>query len=278
MDRPGGRGKGEALADAERAVSLDPGNADTLTALAQVLTTIARPEEAIGFAERVLRVDPGFPGVALFQIGRARYAMGDMEAALSMSKRGAEHLPKVTGHRAMTAAIYARLGRDEEAQREYEIYRGGWGKRPPTLERIVYFYDFRDRAVAERFAKDMIRAGRLPPPHRYYRISDDGRLSGKEIRALFFGRTMTGHSLTDGKQLWVERTRDGTVTLRAGFGTFSGKSWVEDELLCSRYDRLFEGWKFCGPVFRNLDGNPETFDEYVGFRYGNALLRSPVKE
>ena len=113
----------EALADAERAVSLDPGDAGALTALSGVLTTIGRPKEAIEFAERAMRVDPVFPGDALIRIGKARYAMGDMQAALSMAKRGTEHVPKITGYRALTAAIYARLGRDEEAQKEFEFIK-----------------------------------------------------------------------------------------------------------------------------------------------------------
>jgi adenylate cyclase len=54
----------QALAESKRALALDPNYTDSYMALANVLTFVGRPQEAIGMAEKALRLDPRGPNVS----------------------------------------------------------------------------------------------------------------------------------------------------------------------------------------------------------------------
>ena len=63
---------------------------------------------------------------------------------------------------------------------------------------------------------------------------------------------------------WIERSIDGKANFR-GFisGSDSGKSWIENGLLCDQWQERFGGHKICYPVFRNPEGTREKKDEYI---------------
>jgi tetratricopeptide (TPR) repeat protein len=48
----------QAVAEAERALTLDPNDADSYVALGLILTFAGRPEEGIGWIERGMRLNP----------------------------------------------------------------------------------------------------------------------------------------------------------------------------------------------------------------------------
>ena len=81
---------------------------------------------------------------------------------------------------------------------------------------------------------------------------------------MFFGRKVTGFAFGAGKQWQVERSKDGKTTIRDGDGSDTGKSWIEEDMLCDQWDNLYEGSKDCWVVYRNPEGNPEKNDEYLG--------------
>jgi TolB-like protein/Flp pilus assembly protein TadD len=83
----------QALAEAERAITLDPNYADGYWVLAQVLNFVGRPQEAIGVAEKALRLDPRGPNVAmcLNQLGLAYLLTGRLEEAIATLKQVLVH-------------------------------------------------------------------------------------------------------------------------------------------------------------------------------------------
>ncbi|MGD8714958.1 MAG: hypothetical protein PVG70_10475, partial [Desulfobacterales bacterium] len=101
-------------------------------------------------------------------------------------------------------------------------------------------------------------------PSGFYKISKENRLTEKEIRKLFFGRQVTGFTLATGKQWRIERSKDGKAKIRSGEDSDTGKSWIEEDMLCDQWDNLYEGLKDCWVVYRNPEGNPENNDEYLG--------------
>ncbi len=259
----------EAIAYAERAVALDSNNAEAHRALAYALFYANRPEEAIESANRALRLDPNNRAIPLQYIGRAHFAMGDFEQAVSFIERARDLNPKVTPHSAMLAAALAHLGRGEEAGIALEKYNDGWGYSPSVRE-VMYFWPFKDPVVAKRFAEGLVKAGLSPPPSGYYVLSDKERLTGNEIRALVFGRTVTGFDPWSAEQWWIERDKEGQFTWR---GTAekswsgprveadSGTSSIEADLLCERWD--VQDFQLCLPVFRNPEGTKEDKNEYL---------------
>ena len=66
------------------------------------------------------------------------------------------------------------------------------------------------------------------------------------------------------KQWWVERTEDGRATIRDGDKSDTGKSWIEEDMLCDQWENLYENLKDCWVVYRNPEGTPENNDEYLG--------------
>jgi hypothetical protein len=136
---------------------------------------------------------------------------------------------------------------------------------------------FKDPQARERHAEGILKAGMPGEPSGFYKISIEHQLTGKEIRKLFFGRKVTGFDSTTQKQWWVERTKDGKATTRGSDGSDSGKSWIEDDMLCDQWDKLFEGLKDCWIVYRNPEGTHEKKDEYLGAPGYGTYPFSPVE-
>ena len=140
----------------------------------------------------------------------------------------------------------------------------GW---PPTMKNVRFMmtvYPLKDLKVMERIAASYSKAGLPGEPSGFYKISADNRLTGKEIKELFFGRKVTGFTLATGKQWQIERSGDGKATIRDGDDADSGKSWIEENMLCDQWDNLYESLRDCWVVYRNPEGTPENNDEYLG--------------
>jgi hypothetical protein len=128
----------------------------------------------------------------------------------------------------------------------------------------MYVFPAKELNVLERLAEGYLKAGMPGEPSGFFKISKENRLTGKEIRNLVFGKKVTGIGFMTGKQWWIERTTDGKAIIRGGEGSDSGKSWIEDDMLCDQWDNLYEGLKDCWPIYRNPEGTPEKNDEYLG--------------
>ena len=160
--------------------------------------------------------------------------------------------------------IYAQVGHIQEAQ---TVFAEGIKGYPPQLANVRLFmtaWSLKDPLLMERIAEGYIKAGLPGEPSGFYKISAENRLTGEKIRELFFGRKVTGFTLASGQQWWVERSQDGKATVRDGDSTDSGKSWIEEDMLCDQWDNLYESLKDCWVVYRNPEGTPEKNDEYLG--------------
>jgi TolB-like protein len=273
----------DAIEYAERAVQLDPNNAEAHRALSYALFYVNRAEEAIESANRAMRLDPGNRAIPLQYIGRAHFALRHYEQAVEFIERARDVNPKVTPHSAMLAAALAQLGRDEEARPALEKYNATWGYTPSVRE-VMYFWPFKDSDVARRFAEGLVKVGLPPPASGYYVLSDQEQLKADEIRALVFGRTVTGFDPWSGEQWWIKRDADGQSTWR---GT-AEKSWsgpsvdadrgasrIAGNLLCERWE--VQDFQICLPLFRNPEGTKEGKDEYVAIYDTGIYPWSPVE-
>ena len=188
-----------------------------------------RWEEAIPFLERFIKYNPG---------GRIGYLL------LSIS--------------------YANTGRIEEARAMLDKGTKGW---PPTMKNVRFIstmLPLKDLQVMERFAEGYVKAGLPGEPSGFYKISAENRLTGDEIREQLFGRKVTGFNMVSEKPWWIERSEDGKATIRDGDNADTGKSWIEEDMLCDQWDNLYENLKDCWVVYRNPEGTPDNNDEYLG--------------
>ena len=87
----------QALAEAERALALDPNYADSYQVLAHVLNFVGRPEEAIGLAEKALRLDPRGPCTrALLELSSAYRSTGRVEEAIATIQASPHARPQLS--------------------------------------------------------------------------------------------------------------------------------------------------------------------------------------
>ena len=180
-----------------------------------------------------------------------------------MAERFIKYNQSGFGYRTLSI-IYANLGREQEARAMLDKATEGW---PPTMKNVRFMmtiYPLKDLQVMERFAESYIKAGLPGKPSGFYKISAENRLNGDEIRKQFFGQKVSGVNMVSEKQWWVERTEDGRATIRDGDKSDTGKSWIEEDMLCDQWENLYENLKDCWVVYRNPEGTPENNDEYLG--------------
>jgi adenylate cyclase len=110
----------KGISEAEKAVSLDPNSASAYHASGSVLEGAGRPEEAIPFFKKSLRLSPvPVDPATLGRLGHAYRQLGQYEEAVTTYKKvlqlyGADHL---LAHLQL-AANYALMGREKEAHAE----------------------------------------------------------------------------------------------------------------------------------------------------------------
>ncbi len=141
----------------------------------------------------------------------------------------------------------------------------GW---PPAIKNLRFYmaaaFTQKDLQITERFAEALVSVGLPGEPSGFYKISAENRLTGEEIRELFFGRKVTGFNMASGKQWWIDRNQGGEATIRNGDKFDTGKSWIEDDMLCDQWENLYENLRDCWVVYRNPEGAPKNNDQYLG--------------
>jgi TolB-like protein/class 3 adenylate cyclase/Flp pilus assembly protein TadD len=249
----------EAIAEAEQAIALDANDPGSHHAMAEALIFDGRPGEAVDIVKKIMRLDPHNPAPYFYLLGLANFGMGQMEEAAALIERAHKQNPDDRRWARVLASIYGYIGRDAEA-------KAAWNNsfqhedRISGVRNMMYFFPFKDPEVAKRFFDGLLKAG-LPLTtggSRYYKIFEENRLTGEEIKALVFGRKVLS---IDGI---IDRNKDGKATIGQSFSdSESGTSWVEDDMLCNQWQNLFKGLKNCAPVFRNPEGTPDGLDEYL---------------
>jgi len=133
-----------------------------------------------------------------------------------------------------------------------------------SLRFVTTLLPLKDLQIVDRFAEGYLQAGLPGEPSGYYKISAENRISDDEIRERFIGQQVTGFTMTTGKPWHIERKKDGAATIQDGDKKDTGKSWIEDDMLCDQWDNFYEGLKDCWVIYRNPEGTPEGKDEYLG--------------
>jgi hypothetical protein len=184
--------------------------------------------------------------------------------AVPFMERFIKYNPKAKFGYLTLAILYAHLGRDQEARALLDKVTKEWA---PTMKNVRFMmtgYPLKNLQVMERFAEGFVNAGLPGEPSGFYKMSVENQMTGEEIRELFFGRKVTGFNMASGKQWWIDRNQDGKATIRDGDKSDTGKSWIEEDMLCDQWDNLYESLKDCWVIYRNPEGTSEKNDEYLG--------------
>ncbi len=107
-----------AIAEAERAVTLEPGSAWPIFSHAVALTRAGRPEEAIPLFKKAIRLNPLGEANLYRNYALALQYTGQLEAAAASYRKAIELAPEYFWSHAHLAATYSMMGRDKEAHAE----------------------------------------------------------------------------------------------------------------------------------------------------------------
>ena len=160
--------------------------------------------------------------------------------------------------------IYAQVGRVQEARTMLEERTKKWSPSMKTVRWFMSRMTFKNLQVAESFAEGLIKAGIPGEPSGFYKISAENRMKEEEIKKKFFGRKVVGFNMVTGKKWSVERSQSGKATVVDGDKSDTGKSWIEDDMLCDQWDNLYENLKDCWVIYRNTEGTRNNSDEFLG--------------
>ena len=147
----------EAIAEAHKAVELDPNSADAYATLGEVLSFAGQAEDGLPYIEKAMRLNPRYPIPYLWALGYASYLTGRTHEAMAIAKRILTHNPEHLTARILLAVIYSELDCVEEAQAEAaEILRIS----PQySLEVMQQRMPQKDQASLNRYVEGLRKAG-----------------------------------------------------------------------------------------------------------------------
>jgi TolB-like protein/tetratricopeptide (TPR) repeat protein len=269
----------EAIAAAQRAIALDPSDADGYEGMAQALIYDGRPKDAKAFLEASYRVDPRETSWRTKSLGLAYFTMGHFEEAIATLEQ-LDPTTEELWHRFQSlfllAAAHAHLGHAERAEaarkqlstlshRLHEANLSG------LLARMAFPY--KQESDADRLLDGLRMAG--VPDLPFDDWNSPNRLTGTQIRSLIFDHELEGRDRTT-KKPWRRRTaaNGATEVMEPGRGWGRALSWIEGDTLCRWMPREGRG---CYAIFRNPEGTFRARDEYVWLTTHGSLEFSIVK-
>ena len=255
-----------AISQVEKALTLDPNDPACHLTACYVMSYSGRPTEGMEYAKSGMRLDPLNPARYLAYMGYAHFCMGEWQEAIVAIEKALKLNPDVSvGTALILAAAYSHLGLTEEAKAAYQAYCQRVGNAGVPLFR----WPFKDRPVENSFVEGLIKAGAPSRLLVSIHVSKEDRLTGDDLRALYFPSMTTGRARDgDGAEWSLEIAKDGTAVLRSPRltgGVDTGRSWVEGDKLWLQFHNYYYGVAHCSSTFRNPRGTPEGKDQYISF-------------
>jgi hypothetical protein len=128
----------------------------------------------------------------------------------------------------------------------------------------MYGTPFRDRAVGEKYAESLLKAG-LPSGRLaggYFPAYKENQLTGEEIRRELFGKKIIWFS-PDGQEWWLDRDKNGDYTVKVPDGLDRGKTRIDGNMSCVQAEKGWGRMENCATVFRNPKGAYERRNEFL---------------
>ena len=255
----------EATFNSERAIALGPNDADAYSMMAKILNYTGRPRQGLEFVKKSMQLDPHNTNDDLYNMGQAYLCMGEYEKAISIAERAAEQYPQDPFYLELLVISYAHLGRIEEAGSVWEKISKRWiGPAAPNLTAYMWLLPFKSTECEEIYADGLLKAGCPGQPSGYYKIFAENRLTGKEAEQHYSGNRVI---YFDGEyQFWIEHSEDGKFTLTSHGTALSGTWWINDDMICRRFEKpaSMSGLVSCVDTYRDPDSAPGSKKEYIG--------------
>jgi adenylate cyclase len=155
-----------ALSEIDRAIALDPNNAESYVIRAQVMINSGRFAEAEQSARLAMRMNPHYEPHYLQALARAQFFQGEYEEAVKTEERIVNRKPKRSQAYIRIAAAYGHLGRPEQARAavaRYDEIKAETGYTPLTVQEVGLWYEdtynFSDKSIPEPLFEGLRKAG-----------------------------------------------------------------------------------------------------------------------
>jgi tetratricopeptide (TPR) repeat protein len=157
----------EAIAESERAIALDPNDAESYWSMGFVLIFAGRSAEAVDSLKTAMRLNPHYPALYMLYLGVAQYCLERYEEAATSEERAMRLDPNTSAW--LLAAAYAQLGREEEAADALAKYIAKRRWHLPSVEATFRYWPFKNESDLDRFAEGLVKAGMRWPDNPAYR-------------------------------------------------------------------------------------------------------------
>jgi TolB-like protein/class 3 adenylate cyclase len=147
----------QALAEARRALALNPNNAENLTQIGQILAFSGQPQEGIRLVEKAMRLNPRYPPLYVLELSLTYRMAGRYKEALAPGEKFLALAPNSAPAHFNLAVIYSELGMEEKARSVV----ADWQRLTPNIsvEFFRQFLPFKNPADVERHLAALRRAG-----------------------------------------------------------------------------------------------------------------------
>jgi adenylate cyclase len=252
-----------ALPEFKNAIALDPSDAGSYISMADALTLLGRPAEALPLIRAGMRLDPNYPPFFLSSLGMAQFKLQRFKDAAASFERVIGLAPDDEAPLLWLAASYAQLGRTQDAKtavanyNELAVKRGGV---PAAINTSI----------------PHIRGGLLLAGVPHVLSESDfavaHRINANEARRLFLGHRLHGRTLRTGAEHAAMVAPDGSATMMGDWATFpTGTLRFEGDAVCFVWS---DSGKSCGGVSRNPGGTRAKENEFIWFLNQGAMTFS----
>jgi tetratricopeptide (TPR) repeat protein len=255
----------EAVASAQRAVALGPGDDEAQIALGYVQLFAGNHAEAAAAVATALRLDPNLAPIDREVAGLVFLVQGDTAKAIEALERTRDDAPAVGNFRITLAAAYVRAGRLPDARAaiadglrimaESESFFRWWSL---SSWRIICA-QFRNAQDLSLIIDALQQAGLPEWPFGFTADAHD-QLKGEEIASLVLGHTLLGQIEPGDQPALLQTGLDGQAGFRSRTRMITERVYIDHDLLCEQSENMF-GRPDCGPVYKHNDaaGNDHTY-------------------
>jgi TolB-like protein/class 3 adenylate cyclase/Flp pilus assembly protein TadD len=213
----------EAIAEAERAIALDPNDADSYWSMGFVLTYAGRSAEAVDPFKTAMRLNPYYPGWYPYFLGVAQYCLERYEEAATSQERAFKVDPNSSAW--WLAAAYAQLGRGQEAADALAKYieKRGWGL--PLVESTFRYQPFKNQSDLDRFAEGLVKAGLPRPDNPAYRRKYSEAIAQAERAIALNPNDAKAHRMMAESLIFAGRSTDALDFINKAISLEPDNSW-----------------------------------------------------
>ncbi|UCD80951.1 MAG: hypothetical protein JSW26_05850, partial [Desulfobacterales bacterium] len=152
----------KAITEAARAIALDANDPIGYYAMANALIWAGNPADGAEFIKKALRLDPHYPPVYLYVLGKARFFMGRYDEAAATMEEINRNYADHTWTFFYLAASYGHLGREQDAKSAIQTFNERMARARSRFIlslQWIHAWPFKDPKDIERLREGLRIAG-----------------------------------------------------------------------------------------------------------------------